>query len=146
LIAYASAYLKCHHPAAFLTAMLNCFPLGFYHPATLVKDAQRHGVQVMPIDVTCSDWKCTLEENQNPHPDPLPSVTLTSPLPRQSGRGTGISGRGAKWQSPPPSLSRVSRNGGSERASPYFCSSPPLFDMGEGRGGSAAPLVRLGLK
>ena len=61
LIAYASAYLKCHHPAAFLTAMLNCFPLGFYHPATLVKDAQRHGVEVMPIDVTCSDWKCTIE-------------------------------------------------------------------------------------
>ena len=61
LIAYASAYLKCYHPAAFLTAMLNCFPLGFYHPATLVKDAQRHGVKVMPIDVTRSDWKCTLE-------------------------------------------------------------------------------------
>jgi error-prone DNA polymerase len=61
LIAYASAYLKCHHPATFLTAMLNCFPLGFYHPATLVKDAQRHGVKVMPIDVTRSDWKCTLE-------------------------------------------------------------------------------------
>lgn len=62
LIAYASAYLKCHHPAAFLAAMLNCFPLGFYHPATLVKDAQRHGVKVMPIDVTHSDWKCTLEK------------------------------------------------------------------------------------
>ena len=42
LIAYASAYLKCHHPAAFFAAMLNCYPLGFYHPATLVKDAQRH--------------------------------------------------------------------------------------------------------
>jgi error-prone DNA polymerase len=61
LIAYASAYLKYHHPAAFLTAMLNCFPLGFYHPATLVKDAQRHRVNVLPIDVTRSDWKCTLE-------------------------------------------------------------------------------------
>ena len=42
LIAYASAYLKCHHPAAFCAAMLNCYPLGFYHPATLVKDAQHH--------------------------------------------------------------------------------------------------------
>jgi error-prone DNA polymerase len=63
LIAYASAYLKCHHPAAFLTAMLNCFPLGFYHPATLVKDAQRHGVKVLPIDVTHSDWKCTIEDS-----------------------------------------------------------------------------------
>jgi error-prone DNA polymerase len=61
LIAYASAYLKCHHPAVFLAAMLNCYPLGFYHPATLVKDGQRHGVAVRPIDVAQSDWNCTLE-------------------------------------------------------------------------------------
>jgi error-prone DNA polymerase len=61
LIAYASAFLKCHHPAAFFAAMLNCYPLGFYHPSTLVKDAQRHGVAVMPLDVTRSDWQCTLE-------------------------------------------------------------------------------------
>ena len=52
LIAYASAYLKCHHPAAFYAAMLNCYPLGFYHPATLVKDAQRHHLSVLPIDVS----------------------------------------------------------------------------------------------
>ncbi len=44
LIAYASAYLKAHHPAAFFVALLNAWPMGFYHPATLVKDAQRHGV------------------------------------------------------------------------------------------------------
>ena len=61
LIAYASAYLKCHHPAAFCAAMLNCYPLGFYHPATLLKDAQRHGVTVLAIDVMRSDWKCTIE-------------------------------------------------------------------------------------
>jgi error-prone DNA polymerase len=61
LIAYASAYLKCHYPAEFFAAMLNCYPLGFYHPSTLVKDAQRHGVVVMPVDVTRSNWKCTLE-------------------------------------------------------------------------------------
>src|SRR6202045_2796655 len=61
LIAYASAYLKYHHPAAFTAAMLNCYPLGFYHPSTLVKDAARHGVVVLPIDVTCSSWKCTIE-------------------------------------------------------------------------------------
>ncbi len=63
LIAYASAYLKCHHPAAFYAAMLNCYPLGFYHPATLVKDAQRHGLEVRPIDVTRSDWQCTIEHD-----------------------------------------------------------------------------------
>jgi len=62
LIAYASAYLKCHYLAAFTAAMLNNQPMGFYHPATLVKDAQRHGLRVRPIDVMCSDWICTLEK------------------------------------------------------------------------------------
>ncbi len=61
LIAYASAYLKAHHPAAFYCAMLNNWPMGFYHPATLVKDAERHDVRVHPIDVTRSDWPCTVE-------------------------------------------------------------------------------------
>ena len=61
LIAYASAYLKRHHPAAFIAAMLNCWPLGFYHPSTLVKDAQRHGVVVLPADVTRSEWNCAIE-------------------------------------------------------------------------------------
>jgi error-prone DNA polymerase len=61
LLAYASAYLKCHYLAAFTAAMLNNQPMGFYNPATLVKDAQRHGLKMRPIDVTCSDWLCTLE-------------------------------------------------------------------------------------
>jgi error-prone DNA polymerase len=61
LLAYASAYLKCHYLAAFTAAMLNNQPMGFYSPATLVKDAQRHGLTVRPIDVTQSDWLCTIE-------------------------------------------------------------------------------------
>lgn len=61
LIAYASAYLKCHYLAAFTAAMLNNQPMGFYHPSTLVKDAQRHGLKLRPIDVTESDYECTLE-------------------------------------------------------------------------------------
>src|SRR6185436_15055059 len=61
LIAYASAYLKCHYLAAFTAAILNNQPMGFYSPATLVKDAQRHGLKVRPIDVTKSDWLCTLD-------------------------------------------------------------------------------------
>ncbi|MGB6264113.1 MAG: error-prone DNA polymerase [Candidatus Acidiferrales bacterium] len=65
LIAYASAYLKCHYLAAFTAAMLNNQPMGFYRPATLVKDAQRHGLKFKPIDVTQSDWDCTLEESSN---------------------------------------------------------------------------------
>jgi error-prone DNA polymerase len=68
LIAYASAYLKCHHPAAFYAAMLNCYPLGFYNPATLLKDAKRHGVEVLPIDVLRSDWKCTIETSKGASP------------------------------------------------------------------------------
>lgn len=64
LIAYASAYLKCHYLAAFLTAILNNQPMGFYAPATLVKDAQRHGLHFKPIDVTRSDWLCTIEQEQ----------------------------------------------------------------------------------
>ena len=61
LLVYASAYLKAHYPAAFFTAMLNNQPMGFYHPATLVKDAQRHGVRFAPIDVQLSDWECRVE-------------------------------------------------------------------------------------
>jgi len=62
LIAYASAYLKAHHPTSFYTALLNAWPMGFYHPATLVRDARRHGVRVLPIDVNRSGWKCRWEE------------------------------------------------------------------------------------
>ncbi len=62
LIAYASAYLKCNYLAAFTAAILNNQPMGFYQPFTLIKDAQRHGLKVLPIDVTCSDWLCTLEK------------------------------------------------------------------------------------
>ena len=61
LIAYASAYLKAHHPAAFYIALLNAWPMGFYHPATLIKDAERHGVTVLPIDVNHSGWHCRWE-------------------------------------------------------------------------------------
>ena len=60
-IAYASAYLKAHYPAVFYAALLNNQPMGFYHPATLVKDAQRRGVHFAPIDVEVSDWDCTIE-------------------------------------------------------------------------------------
>jgi error-prone DNA polymerase len=61
LLAYASAYLKVHYPVAFYTALLNNQPMGFYHPATLVKDAQRRGVRFHPIDVQQSDWLCRVD-------------------------------------------------------------------------------------
>jgi error-prone DNA polymerase len=62
LLAYASAWLRVHHPAAFYTALLNNQPMGFYHPATIVKDAQRHGLRIRPVDVTRSQWLCALED------------------------------------------------------------------------------------
>ena len=63
LLVYASAYLKAHYPAAFYAALLNNQPMGFYNPATLVKDAQRHGVRFAGIDVQHSDWNCTVDED-----------------------------------------------------------------------------------
>jgi error-prone DNA polymerase len=65
LIAYASAFLKVHYLAAFTCGLLNNQPMGFYSPAVLIKDAQRHGLRVRPMDVQRSEWLCTLE----PEPD-----------------------------------------------------------------------------
>jgi error-prone DNA polymerase len=78
LIAYASAYLKVHHPTAFYLGILNAWPMGFYHPATLVKDAERHGVEVRPIDVQRSGWNCRWEDRESgrpssPAPGPRPA-------------------------------------------------------------------------
>jgi error-prone DNA polymerase len=64
-IAYASAYIKVKYLAAFLCAILNNQPMGFYSPAVLVKDAQRHGLRVRPIDVQMSDWECTIEHDSD---------------------------------------------------------------------------------
>jgi error-prone DNA polymerase len=61
LLVYVSAWLKCHHPAAFCAALLNSQPMGFYAPSQLVQDARRHGVEVRPPDVCASAWDCTLE-------------------------------------------------------------------------------------
>ncbi|MCE9534777.1 MAG: error-prone DNA polymerase [Planctomycetes bacterium] len=64
LLVYVSAWMKCHHPAAFCAAILNSQPMGFYAPAQLVADARKHGVVVLPIDVNHSEWDCTLEGSQ----------------------------------------------------------------------------------
>ena len=61
LIAYASAWLKCHHPEVFCCALLNAQPMGFYAPAQIVRDARQHGVAVRPVCVNASRWDCTLE-------------------------------------------------------------------------------------
>jgi error-prone DNA polymerase len=61
LLAYASAYLKRHFTASFTCALLDCWPMGFYSPATVVQDARRHGVRVLPIDIAHSRWLCSRE-------------------------------------------------------------------------------------
>ena len=61
LIAYATAWLKCHYPAEFACSLLNAQPMGFYMPATIVEDAKRHNVIVQPIEMQASEWDCTLE-------------------------------------------------------------------------------------
>ena len=67
LIAYASSWMKCHHPDVFCAALLNAQPMGFYAPAQIVRDARQHGVEVHPIDVNHSRWDCTLEETGGPY-------------------------------------------------------------------------------
>ncbi|MDP5280078.1 error-prone DNA polymerase [Sphingomonas sp. DG1-23] len=67
LIAYASSWMKCHHPDAFCAALLNAQPMGFYAPAQIVRDAREHRVEVRPVDVNCSRWDCTLEYAPGPY-------------------------------------------------------------------------------
>ncbi|WP_156678879.1 error-prone DNA polymerase [Sphingomonas profundi] len=80
-IAYASSWMKCHHPDIFCAALLNAQPMGFYAPAQIVRDARDHGVEVRPVDVNASRWDCTLE-------------SLDEPFLPGTGRGTGTAGGG----------------------------------------------------
>src|SRR5580698_1997577 len=76
LIAYASAYLKCHYLAAFTAALLNNQPMGFYSAATIVKDAQLHGLRVKPINAMLSEWLCTIEDVQDKTGKNVPSLRV----------------------------------------------------------------------
>ncbi|MCR6497840.1 error-prone DNA polymerase [Shinella sp. CPCC 101442] len=64
IIAYASAWVKCHHPDVFCAALLNSQPMGFYAPAQIVRDAREHGVEVRPVCIHKSRWDCTLEPTE----------------------------------------------------------------------------------
>jgi error-prone DNA polymerase len=68
LLVYVSAWLKCYEPAAFACALLNSQPMGFYAPAQIVQDVRRHGVEVRPVDVSASDWDCSLEKTHAKDP------------------------------------------------------------------------------
>jgi error-prone DNA polymerase len=121
LIAYASAYLKCHYLAAFTAALLNNQPMGFYSPATLVKDAQHHGLKLLPVDVTRSRWKCTLEAV----PSPQSRVPVPSPESRAPSKNFVI---------PTPERTRGAEESGA-------CSQPGTRDSGP-----TSPALRLGLR
>jgi error-prone DNA polymerase len=85
LLAYASAWLKCHQPAAFLAALLNSQPMGFYSASQLVQDAQRHGVVVRALDIRYSDWEATLEPMPGQAPAVRLGINLVQGLSQQAG-------------------------------------------------------------
>jgi len=87
LLVYDSSWLKCHRPAAFCAALLDSQPLGFYAPAQIVRDAQNHGVEVRAIDVTASNWNCTLEPSSADPTTPAVrlGLELVSGLPEAAG-------------------------------------------------------------
>jgi error-prone DNA polymerase len=87
LLVYVSSWLKCHEPAAFCAALLDSQPLGFYAPSQIVRDAMRHGVEVRPIEVTTSDWNCTLEPSRADPGRPAVrlGLELVSGLPQPAG-------------------------------------------------------------
>ncbi len=103
LIAYATSWLRRHYPDVFTCALLNAQPMGFYAPATIVDDARRHGVDVRPVDVICSDWDCTLEPGGG---------TPSSPAPGPVGAG-GSAGPGQSG----PALAALPRRSSSDRHS-----------------------------
>ena len=96
LLAYASAYLKAYHHAAFTAALLNAWPMGFYHPATLVNDAVRHDVEARPIDVTRSGWRCDVEDGGRAL---RLGLRYVSGLREETGRRIEVARAAAPWAS-----------------------------------------------
>ena len=84
LLVYVSAWLKCHHPAAFTCALLNSQPMGFYQPAQLVQDARRHGVTVLPADIRYSNWDCALVRSTENTPQLRLGLRLVKGLGQQA--------------------------------------------------------------
>ncbi len=145
LIAYASAYLKCHYLAAFTAALLNNQPMGFYRPATIVKDAQRHGLKIFPIDVTESEWECTvvgrrssvvnpavrrwpLAVGQKLCPEYVPEDAATQAAERQHNAALGVSRGSVKEENGAPQGRKSSPDGG--RAAHPTAGGTPALRLG----------------
>ena len=105
LIAYASSWIKCHHPDAFCAALLNAQPMGFYAPAQIVRDARRHGVEVRPIDVNSSRWDCTLEASNGR----FRAVRLGLRMARDLSNADGAAIAGARGDEPYTSVEEIQR-------------------------------------
>ncbi|WP_175941354.1 error-prone DNA polymerase [Burkholderia pyrrocinia] len=115
-LAYASSWLKCHEPAIFLAALLNSQPMGFYPPSQLVQDAKRHGVQVMPIDVTQSNWEASLEALPGrPPPHGQPAVRLGLSLVRGLGEAAARRIEAARAAGPFENVDTLARRAQLER-------------------------------
>ncbi|KWH15087.1 error-prone DNA polymerase [Burkholderia multivorans] len=115
-LAYASSWLKCHEPAIFLAALLNSQPMGFYPPSQLVQDAKRHRVQVLPIDVTQSNWEASLEALPNqPPPHGQPAVRLGMSLVRGLGEAAARRIEAARAAGPFENVDALARRARLER-------------------------------
>ena len=108
LLVYASAWLKVHHPAEFVCALLNSQPMGFYSPSALVQDAQRHGVEVRPVCVVQSGWDASLEEQAGAHP----AVRLGMRLVKGFGGGAAAAIMEARAEAPFAGLTDLVRRAG----------------------------------
>ena len=100
LLVYASSWLKVHHPAAFAAALINSQPMGFYAPGTIVSDAERHGVEVLPVRIDASDWDCTLEGGDYTVDGDPPALRLGLRLVKGLGEATGRRIEGARRERP----------------------------------------------
>jgi error-prone DNA polymerase len=110
LLVYVSAWIKLRHPAAFLAALLNSQPMGFYAPAQLVRDAREHGVEVRPVDVLRSRWDCTLEDVPGATPAVRLGMRLVSGLAEHEARAIEAA-RGAACAAS-PGIERIWRASG----------------------------------
>ena len=99
LIAYASSWMKCHHPDVFCAALLNAQPMGFYAPAQVVRDAAEHGVPIRPVSVDASEWDCTLEETDGPLLAVRLGLRMVRGLSEAHGRAIADARRGGKFAS-----------------------------------------------
>ena len=100
LLVYVSSWLKVHHPAAFAAALINSQPMGFYSSGTIVKDVERHGVDVLPVRVDASDWDCTLEgERTDGHSPALRlGLRVVRGLGEEAGRRIELARRSRPWE------------------------------------------------